>query len=426
MNRPQPSPKRSSFSLGTLLGLALLTACGGQPAPGVAPKAPAPAPVEVPAPAPTAPQPAAPQPAQPQPTQPQPTQPQPAQPQPTQPVTPISSISGLSIAPVQASVAAGGSLRLQATLQGSGNYDPRLNWKSTGGQLTQNADGSATLNVPSTAPAGQIMVTATSVADASQSVSSVITVLAAPQTVSLNQSALSITEGGSASVGYSGAVKSVSLSSPSALVSSVSAQSGTLTLQAGSPGSGEVGLRFEMQDGGTQWATLQVTVNAAPAPQPAPAPTPGGYQWYSGTDRTPSAEELDVLRLTNEVRARGANCGGVNYPPVPALTWNDKLAHAARNHAEDMGQRRYFSHTTPDGFSFSNRISAAGYRWITAAENIAAGYPTPQKVVDGWVTSPGHCANLMNSTLKELGVGVVSVPGSPYNLYWTQDFGTGY
>jgi len=128
--------------------------------------------------------------------------------------------------------------------------------------------------------------------------------------------------------------------------------------------------------------------------------------------------EAEVLRLSNEHRQRGVACGSTPYPSVPALTTNPALRCAARLHSKDMSERNYFSHTSQDGTSFSQRISRAGYDWRTVGENIASGYRTPQAVVDGWIKSTGHCQNLMNRAFTQIGVGFY---GS--NYLWTQDFG---
>ncbi|GHG08345.1 hypothetical protein GCM10017783_21150 [Deinococcus piscis] len=173
--------------------------------------------------------------------------------------------------------------------------------------------------------------------------------------------------------------------------------------------------------------------SVAPAPA-APPPTPvavSGYVWYAGSDRPASAEELDVLRLTNEARAQGARCEASEtqpaktYGPAPALAWNDQLAHAARNHVQDMGQRDYFAHLTPEGVRPRDRVTLAGYKWSVTAENIAAGYPSPADVVSGWLNSPGHCHSLMNPDLRDLGVGFWKdpAPGDKYGVYWGQVFG---
>ncbi|WP_164473442.1 CAP domain-containing protein [Deinococcus psychrotolerans] len=148
----------------------------------------------------------------------------------------------------------------------------------------------------------------------------------------------------------------------------------------------------------------------APIPTPAPAPTPT------------SGFTSEVLRLVNVARAAGGSCGGVAYPPAAALSWNTLLAGAAQAHAADMATKNYFDHTSPDGRTFDQRITAAGYQWRSVAENIAAGQQTPADVMASWLSSPGHCKNIFNPILKELGVGYFE--GGSYKQYWVQDFGT--
>jgi uncharacterized protein YkwD len=131
-----------------------------------------------------------------------------------------------------------------------------------------------------------------------------------------------------------------------------------------------------------------------------------------------SGYENEVLRLSNEYRRTGATCGTTPYAPAPALTMSPALRCAARLHSKDMIDRAYFSHTTPDGVTFSQRITQAGYSWRTAGENIASGYRTPREVVDGWIKSPGHCQNLMKSAFTQIGIGFYQ------GNSWTQDFGT--
>lgn len=87
-----------------------------------------------------------------------------------------------------------------------------------------------------------------------------------------------------------------------------------------------------------------------------------------------------------------------------------------------MAARDYFSHTSQDGSGPGDRITDAGYRWSTYGENIAKGQRTPAAVMDSWMNSPGHRANILNCSFKELGVGVEDSPGG---IVWTQDFGTG-
>ncbi|MBX3255042.1 MAG: CAP domain-containing protein [Chitinophagaceae bacterium] len=123
-----------------------------------------------------------------------------------------------------------------------------------------------------------------------------------------------------------------------------------------------------------------------------------------------------LLDLVNEARTKGCKCGETNMPAVPALTWNDQLGQAAFGHSEDMKQKGYFSHDAPDGSTFVDRIKAVGYIPVAAAENIASGQTTEQQVMNSWLKSEGHCRNIMNARLKEMGAG-------RSGNYWTQVFG---
>jgi len=139
---------------------------------------------------------------------------------------------------------------------------------------------------------------------------------------------------------------------------------------------------------------------AAPG-TPAPTTAPSG----SGDARS---FEQQVLDLTNAER-RKAGC--------PDLASNAKLRAAALAHSTDMATQGYFSHTGADGSSMSARVEREGYAWRALAENIAAGYRTPQAVVTGWMNSSGHRANILNCGLTEIGVGF-------HDYHWTQDFGS--
>jgi uncharacterized protein YkwD len=102
---------------------------------------------------------------------------------------------------------------------------------------------------------------------------------------------------------------------------------------------------------------------------------------------------------------------------------NSALRQAARCHSLDMAVHGYFSHTSQDGRSPWDRIAAAGYDAFATGENIAAGYATADAVVAGWMTSTGHCNNIMNGSSNETGVGYAFQQGSPFGHYWTQTFG---
>ena len=134
--------------------------------------------------------------------------------------------------------------------------------------------------------------------------------------------------------------------------------------------------------------------------------------------------EDQVLDLTNQRRAVATTCGNEgSFPGAPALTYNAHLRCAARMQSKDLAVRAFFDHVNPDGDGPDARITEAGYSWSTCGENIAAGQTTPEEVVDAWMNSPGHCANIMHAAFAELGVGYYFLAGSPYGHYWTQNFG---
>jgi serralysin len=127
-----------------------------------------------------------------------------------------------------------------------------------------------------------------------------------------------------------------------------------------------------------------------------------------------------VLELTNEFRAQNG---------LSALKLNEELNAAALGHSADMANQDYFAHIGKNGSEPWDRAKIVGYEARTMGENIAAGYTTPEAVVEGWKNSPGHRKNMLNSNFTELGVGyfyLANDTGSVnYNTYWTQLFGSG-
>lgn len=126
----------------------------------------------------------------------------------------------------------------------------------------------------------------------------------------------------------------------------------------------------------------------------------------------------EMLALLNQARAQARACGTQNFSAAPALGWDDQLFAAAAAHAEDMARNDYFSHDSQDGRTFSQRITDAGYDWSAAGENIAAGQADVAQVVNAWLDSPGHCANIMSDAFSEVGVACVADPQSTYTHYW--------
>jgi uncharacterized protein YkwD len=105
------------------------------------------------------------------------------------------------------------------------------------------------------------------------------------------------------------------------------------------------------------------------------------------------------------------------------LQMDSRLHAAALGHSQDMAEQNYFHHTSLDLRTPATRISQAGYLWSTYGENIAAGYPTPTAVVEGWMNSSGHRANILSSAFCDIGVGYAYSAESTFGAYWTQVFG---
>ena len=123
----------------------------------------------------------------------------------------------------------------------------------------------------------------------------------------------------------------------------------------------------------------------------------------------------ELLALTNQAReAHGLN----------SLTFSYQLGQAAQGHAEALATQNFFSHTGKDGSTISSRISATGYQYSSAGENIAAGQTSAHSVFQGWMNSEGHRANILSSQFTEVGFGLFDSTGSSdYGLYWVQNFG---
>ena len=118
--------------------------------------------------------------------------------------------------------------------------------------------------------------------------------------------------------------------------------------------------------------------------------------------------ESEVIRLVNEIRVKNG---------LKALETDWELSRVARIKSQDMKDNNYFSHTSPVYGSPFNMIKNFGISYKSAAENIAKGQSTPQAVVNAWMNSQGHRANILNSSYTKIGVGYVQ-----NGKYWTQMF----
>lgn len=141
---------------------------------------------------------------------------------------------------------------------------------------------------------------------------------------------------------------------------------------------------------------------------------------------TVSPQAKSMLDAVNAFRAGTRTCGSQgSFSAVPALSWSCELETAALAHSADMANNNFFSHTGSDGSSAGDRATRAGYSWSAWGENIAAGggYDSVNAVLQGWINSPGHCANLMSASVTNLGAARYTSATSSYGIYWTQVFG---
>ena len=170
-------------------------------------------------------------------------------------------------------------------------------------------------------------------------------------------------------------------------------------------------VRVERQQGKTSYR-LNVSLEQSKSTDLASVPT-------ASVSPAPAASLAEqVLTLVNQQRQAAG---------VKPLQLNDQLTATATAHSQDMALNDYFGHPGLDGRSPEARILAGGYNAFITSENIAAGLASPESVVQAWMDSPGHRANILNGKLSEMGVGFYflenELGSTNYRYYWTQDFG---
>ncbi|MFJ7953600.1 CAP domain-containing protein [Lysinibacillus sp. NPDC096418] len=159
----------------------------------------------------------------------------------------------------------------------------------------------------------------------------------------------------------------------------------------------------------TKPTTPQQTEDKETSTQPStpPVQTPPVQAPTTSTSDV-SAFEKQVVELTNAERTKAG---------LAPLQVDTKLMAAAREKSQDMQTNNYFSHTSPTFGSPFDRLTALGISYTAAGENIAQGQRTPQEVVQGWMNSSGHRANILSANFTHIGVGYVKTGN-----YWTQQF----
>jgi uncharacterized protein YkwD len=162
-------------------------------------------------------------------------------------------------------------------------------------------------------------------------------------------------------------------------------------------------------------STAPTTSSQAPTPtETSETPQPTTSAAPAPTTKAPARSKSDgsvagqVISKVNDERAK-AGC--------KPLTEESHLTKAAQDYSDDMAARNFFAHTNPEGVTFDKRIEAAGYS-KPGGENIAKGQTSAAQVMDSWMNSEGHRANILNCSFTKIGVGVTTS-----DWVWVQDFG---
>jgi uncharacterized protein YkwD len=172
-------------------------------------------------------------------------------------------------------------------------------------------------------------------------------------------------------------------------------------------GSGTYYVRVSPQQGTTRYQ-LRIGVDTA---QQSATSTP---------DQASTGNSLidQVLALVNIQRSQAG---------LKPVKLNSALTASAQAHTQDMAFNDFFGHRGSNGSTSDQRALAAGYNYLSVGENIAAGFSTPETVVQAWMDSPSHRENILHSSVEDMGIGFYFLENDPgstnYRYYWTQDFG---
>lgn len=162
-------------------------------------------------------------------------------------------------------------------------------------------------------------------------------------------------------------------------------------------------------------ALLLLSAACAPRAEPRPREVP----LVVVPQLPPSAHTMRMLELVNDARARARRCGDAAFAAAPPLAWSGALALAAERHSLAMAREGFLDHVSPSGSTVGERVAASGYRARSWGEAIAGGYVDPGDTVAGFLSSPPHCAVLMEAEFAALGAALVQDDASYYRSYWT-------
>ena len=245
--------------------------------------------------------------------------------------------------------------------------------------------------------------------------------------ISSDKNSISITEGNSDSVmlSLSGSCKISAYTDTKGIVSisKGSCQNGKINVTFKGISAGSVNVKFVPSCDKSVYCTVNVTVNSVnedieeDITDNSSSCTDGSCGTVNPSTDTSSSSSCSeyasqVLYYVNEARKDEG---------LSPLSLDANLCSAANLRAQEISS--YFSHTRPNGSSWSTVYSEFGCKYSYSGENIAAGNSTAKATVDQWLASPGHRANILNKNYTKLGVGYFYSANSDYGYYWAQDFG---
>ena len=181
----------------------------------------------------------------------------------------------------------------------------------------------------------------------------------------------------------------------------------------------------EVNSNSIDWKTVlkqyysaeKITTPSVPVEKPSTSPEAGAPVEKPNTDNNESVSssnlsyEQKVVELVNVERQKAG---------LSALRMDSSVSNVARAKSKDMAVNNYFAHQSPTYGSAGDMLKKFGITWSSWGENIASGQRTPEIVVNAWMNSPGHRANILSSNFSKIGVGyVTNSNGTPY---WTQIF----
>ncbi len=162
---------------------------------------------------------------------------------------------------------------------------------------------------------------------------------------------------------------------------------------------------------------LECTVNWNPNTRTAAIKTKGyvepdpTYNESIGGDPEYIIKDSDYVNaLLTAINAKRSSMGLASY------TYDTNLEAVADSHCSDMASRDYLDHTSPDGVTLSNRLDNANIYYVSAAENLASGFTTAEKVLNAWLNSPKHSANILSGEFTKIGIGFCA--GGSNGTYW--------